>query len=643
MSSCRKKRHKTKKNGRFISFFNTLPLAFLLFLKGIPTNNSATSASRNVCVSVGKVVNPLGTVTTIIETSDEINDEVNRFSEAVESGAYIHENCDEAMFRPYVTVISGTVDDCNSALSDAQQQIPMPIFGQKLIVPVIDGTMKHKEQLEQASENTNAQFEEMNSLNKITSRKLKEDRIAKNNGKSTSNSKTVRETDKINEIGSKFNTKIKNELEMLPESKIMSTKLTIVENIIENIDNIEVVPGTPLETFSDDFVTIPPSEKSTMADVNASGIGTANNKPTEGKSKKKRKSRVSDQASSIVAVQDINTSCNADIQNLSHMDDKTVLDHFGSVDEKVMASNIGAEPLSSYDDLVEPNVDVTVNLKLPKRKQKKSDADSEPMLTSTVHTLVLDNKHVSLSMELQPDETNSLENISKSLSNDYTYIQDSLMSTAVPATISKTKKSKSKKKTQDSNENDNAKKSQTFVKSLELYGSVECTAGDSMDLYSAESALLESNANVACIGSSEEQESVALISDSELFVSTEEACIETELSNMITETVIINDDLQPAQNNSNLFDEVENVTIKNLDLENNDKNVYVSYDEATMVHPKAIDEFNVNENVASRETSPTDTVETLPELSNPNDSAKPQQNNGNTNNNSKKKSRKKRR
>lgn len=105
----------------------------------MPSSNA--TATRSLNVTIGKVVNPLGTVTTITESPEESILAANEFSEEYSSGAYIHENCDEAMFRPYVAVISGNIDDGASEIQDA----PEPI-GRELIVPVIDSKqLKPKE------------------------------------------------------------------------------------------------------------------------------------------------------------------------------------------------------------------------------------------------------------------------------------------------------------------------------------------------------------------------------------------------------------------------------------------------------------------------------------------------------------------
>lgn len=105
-----------------------MPLAFSL--KGLPSTSS--SAARTVIVSIAKVVNPLGTVTTLTQsvTSDSDLD----YGCAGDGDEFmIHENCDEALFRPVVAVFGGSIgkseDECHERPND---------IGQELIVPVIE-------------------------------------------------------------------------------------------------------------------------------------------------------------------------------------------------------------------------------------------------------------------------------------------------------------------------------------------------------------------------------------------------------------------------------------------------------------------------------------------------------------------------
>lgn len=94
----------------------------------------------------------------------------DEFAEEYSSGAYIHENCDESMFRPYVAVISGSIDGENHM----PQEKPEPI-GQKLIVPVIDSSRLEQQNREksrmlemkrQQDENV-VKFEQMSLSNRI--------------------------------------------------------------------------------------------------------------------------------------------------------------------------------------------------------------------------------------------------------------------------------------------------------------------------------------------------------------------------------------------------------------------------------------------------------------------------------------------
>lgn len=113
----------------------------------VPTVGDGTTApapSRTVIVSIAKMVNPQGTVTTI--TSDNSN-----MIESYSSDRYIHENCDESMFRPVVTVIGSSQRDNPVIINpeDIARPVDMP---SQLIVPVIDERallQKQKEREEQ--------------------------------------------------------------------------------------------------------------------------------------------------------------------------------------------------------------------------------------------------------------------------------------------------------------------------------------------------------------------------------------------------------------------------------------------------------------------------------------------------------------
>lgn len=238
-------------------------------------------------MSVGKVVNPLGTVTTITETPDENNDEANEFSEAYNSGAYIHENCDEAMFRPYVAVISGTIDGGKDRLTDAEQQRPTAI-GQKLIVPVIDGTESirqsekaRREEFDrrQVTDDTVAQFEQMSLLNKKQSKskveKMNDGRDVKDVDKvSGGNAKEIiknREAIKNVDVEAVITDESRSQDKVptvAPRKGIKDTQPLPVEAVVavpEDISDVFTVkikkPSKLSAKFSDDSLPIPVESK----------------------------------------------------------------------------------------------------------------------------------------------------------------------------------------------------------------------------------------------------------------------------------------------------------------------------------------------------------------------------------------------
>lgn len=89
------------------------------------------------------MVNPLGTVTTTVShASAAIPDDEDDFDQFMFHGdAFIHENCDEALFRPVVAVFGSTGRigaRCDDAAEAAlRQQAPADI-GQSLVVPVTE-------------------------------------------------------------------------------------------------------------------------------------------------------------------------------------------------------------------------------------------------------------------------------------------------------------------------------------------------------------------------------------------------------------------------------------------------------------------------------------------------------------------------
>lgn len=151
------------------------------------------------------MVNPLGTVTTRIDSPRESMAAVDEFAEEYSSGAYIHENCDESMFRPYVAVISGSID----GESQQPHEKPEPI-GQKLIVPVIDSSQLAEQQnreksrmleMKRQQDENVAKFEQMSLLNRKekNSEKSEPKELAKKTDYEKKLSKANKEPEKKNE------------------------------------------------------------------------------------------------------------------------------------------------------------------------------------------------------------------------------------------------------------------------------------------------------------------------------------------------------------------------------------------------------------------------------------------------------------
>lgn len=96
--------------------------------------------SQTVVVSI---VNPQGRVTTVTKPVNTIDSLQESFS----SDRYIHENCDETLFRPVVTVISNLNQQQTECFEqmEVSQPIDMPL---QLIVPVIDEQFLQQKQRE---------------------------------------------------------------------------------------------------------------------------------------------------------------------------------------------------------------------------------------------------------------------------------------------------------------------------------------------------------------------------------------------------------------------------------------------------------------------------------------------------------------
>lgn len=108
------------------------------------------------------MVNPLGTVTTLTHsTSDSaVADDLDQFSYIGDGDEFIHENCDEALFRPVVAVYSSSSTGKADEDDEKYRQKPAAI-GQELIVPVIEKgqveKQEHAKRLEAAARKKSVQ------------------------------------------------------------------------------------------------------------------------------------------------------------------------------------------------------------------------------------------------------------------------------------------------------------------------------------------------------------------------------------------------------------------------------------------------------------------------------------------------------
>lgn len=142
----------------------------------LPTNcsrpASAASSRTSGSVTIAKVVNPLGTVTTV---SNVAGDREGQDPTGVPE-VYMHENCDEALFRPVVTV-HGTPGEAErerrgSSLDRLTTAViasdgPATLISRELIVPVIEEKdMVYFSKPKKKDEENIAKFEELSSINK---------------------------------------------------------------------------------------------------------------------------------------------------------------------------------------------------------------------------------------------------------------------------------------------------------------------------------------------------------------------------------------------------------------------------------------------------------------------------------------------
>ncbi|XP_055390184.1 putative mediator of RNA polymerase II transcription subunit 26 [Condylostylus longicornis] len=142
----------------------------------IPEEDDIETSSESACISIEKIVNPLGTVTTITRSPSDTDIEKTTYDPA---DHVILENCDESLFRPVVTIfcdeknttprsgensnssksknVKNFDKNCSSNKmegSDYFKKPPEPI-GTKLVVPVIEKSIKIESATDNEFNNTN--------------------------------------------------------------------------------------------------------------------------------------------------------------------------------------------------------------------------------------------------------------------------------------------------------------------------------------------------------------------------------------------------------------------------------------------------------------------------------------------------------
>ncbi|XP_055620763.1 uncharacterized protein LOC129765015 isoform X2 [Toxorhynchites rutilus septentrionalis] len=141
---------------------------------------SVASSRASGSITIAKVVNPLGTVTTVCPDELELTAAARA---ARDSDMYMHENCDEALFRPVVTVhgtIGEELDRRGSSL-DRLSSAPAVtnLINRELIVPVIEEKdLVYFSKTKRKEEEDLAKFEELSSINKLSKKEPKADKEA---------------------------------------------------------------------------------------------------------------------------------------------------------------------------------------------------------------------------------------------------------------------------------------------------------------------------------------------------------------------------------------------------------------------------------------------------------------------------------
>lgn len=134
-------------------------------------NKKTSEIQKSSIPSVEKVVNPLGTVTTVFssistEVKRDILDEV--VSQLAAEGSIIHENCDESLFRPVVAILCDeNIHQTGGKTVESEEFCKPPeLIKNKLIVPVIakevDAELSKRERNQKSGRNKTQNLKKSN-------------------------------------------------------------------------------------------------------------------------------------------------------------------------------------------------------------------------------------------------------------------------------------------------------------------------------------------------------------------------------------------------------------------------------------------------------------------------------------------------
>lgn len=340
----------------------------------------------------------------------------DEFAEEYSSGAYIHENCDESMFRPYVAVISGSIDGENHT----PQEKPEPI-GQKLIVPVIDSSQLEQQNREksrilemkrQQDENV-VKFEQLSLLNRTNENaesEKTESKEKKSNGKKSNGKNGRTEDEKI-------------QSKELKEDKA-------IELTADKKNDVES-KGNNGSSNSTETVTIKLKKKANKAQVKLPETSIDKNEVEKKLEDTVKSDKNQDEQSELSGGMSEKTTNSEKVQEFA-------IPKAAKAKKKSLA-----ESSSSKESSVEKEViaNTSEGTKSKKKKQKKNEAQSVAATSSSddakgsSSTEVASNvlKH---SVDNSAESSFLMENIDKIDGAQCAEIQTSLLKTSISATVS---------------------------------------------------------------------------------------------------------------------------------------------------------------------------------------------------------------